>query len=558
MEKIFSLKNERNDIMKIRGIAAIALSAVLMFSGCGAKKTSDTENAEYSADSNLNPLGELPICKEKVTLKLLIGQNASVTDYKENSYTKKIEEYGNVDLEFEVVPSADISTKLNLMMNSGSGLPDVIISGLTPALSATYGENGMLIPLNKYYENSSYYIKKALKKEGKNGDKIMNYLTAPDGNIYTGFNYTPTLQNEFTNVIWIYKPWLDELGMKVPETLEEYRAALQAFKDNDLNHNGKADEIPLIDYSNQNAVNTIMNTLIYFEPTSDMLSVKNGKLSYAYTSDEWKKGVEYLSDLCKNDLFSSVSFSSDQAQFKSVLANEENRVGSFVWTTPSAIPAASPRRAEFVPVFLRGKDKLVSATYRPPYPSFYYAVTKECKNPEAAFRIADLLCKEDLSIWSGWGQEGVDWVKPEKGEKALYDFMGYKPLIKPIMEVGTTHAAHWGLNLGYRGYEVAGGIVSSDDVARVAKAEAMKTLVNYIPEETVNLIIFTNDELEEYTEIITNANNYYQEKTTKFITGYENIDKEWDKYVAELENNIGLGRALEIAQKAYDRTNADK
>ena len=51
---------------------------------------------------------------------------------------------------------------------------------------------------------------------------------------------------------------------------------------------------------------------------------------------------------------------------------------------------------------------------------------------------------------------------------------------------------------------------------------------------------------------------YYQEKTTKFITGYENIDKEWDKYVAELENNIGLGRALEIAQKAYDRTNAVK
>lgn len=103
-------------------------------------------------DSNLNPLAELPICKEKVNLKLLIGQNASVTDYKENSYTKIIEEYGNVDLEFEVVPSADISTKLNQMMNSGSGLPDVIISGLTPALSVTYGENGMLIPLNKYYE----------------------------------------------------------------------------------------------------------------------------------------------------------------------------------------------------------------------------------------------------------------------------------------------------------------------------------------------------------------------------------------------------------------------
>ncbi len=541
-----------------KSFIALVLSVVLLISGCSARKNAGVIDSEYIPDENLNALGEFPICKEKVTLKLLIAQNASVTDYEENSFTKKIEEYGNVNLEFEVIPSADVSTKLNLMMNSGIGLPDVIISGLTPELCATYGESGMLIPLNKYYENSSYYIKQALEKEGETGEKMMNYLTAPDGNIYTAFSYTPTLQNEFTNVLWIYKPWLDELGMEVPQTLEEYRNVLQAFKDNDLNHNGKADEIPLLDYSNQNAINTIMNTLIYSESSADMLSIKNGKLKYAYTTDEWKKGVKYLADLCQNDLFSSVSFSSDQAQFKAVLANEENRVGSFVWTTPSAVPANSPRRAEFVPVFLKGKDNLISATYRPAYPGFYFAITKDCKNPEAAFRIADLLCKEELSIWSSWGEENVDWEKPGKGDKALFDFMGYEPSIKPILEVGTTHSSHWGIGLGYRGYEVAGGLVSADDVARVAKAEAMKTLVNYIPEETINLIIFTDEELEEYTEIIVNANNYYQEKTTKFITGYEDIDKEWDNYVAELENNIGLKRALEIAQTAFDRTNAVK
>lgn len=545
--------------MKLRNsFLALLLTTTLVFSGCGAKKNAGKVESQYVPDENLNALGEFPICKETVTLKLLIGQNASVTDYENNSYTKKIEEYGNVNLDFEVIPSADISTKLNLMMNSGTGLPDVVISGLTPELSATYGASGMLIPLNKYYENSSYYIKQALEKEGKTGEKIMNYLTSPDGNIYTSFTYTPTLQNEFTNVLWIYKPWLDELGMEVPKTLEEYRAVLQAFKDNDLNHNGKKDEIPLLDYSNQSAVNTLMNTLIYFESTSDMLSIKNGKLRYAYTTDEWKQGIKYLADLCQNELFSSVSFSSDQAQFKSVLANEENRVGSFVWTTPSAVPASSPRRAEFVPVFLKGEDNLVSATYRPAHPGYYFAITKDCKNPEAAFRIADLLCKEDLSIWSGWGQEGVDWEKPAEGDKALFDFLGYEPSIKPTLNVGTTHASHWGINLGYRGYEIPGGLVSSDDVARVAKAEAMKTLVNHIPKEVVNLIIFTNEELEEYTEIIVNANNYYLEKTTKFITGYEDVDKEWDKYVAELENNIGLKRALEIAQTAYDRTNSVK
>lgn len=540
-----------------KSFLSMTLAVGLLLTGCGGNSTTENQNSEYVPDANLNALGEFPICKEKVTLKLLIGQNANVTDYEENSYTKKIEEYGNVNLDFEVIPSADISTKLNLMMNSGTDLPDVIISGLTPELCATYGGSGMLIPLNKYYENSSYYIKEAREKLDPD-NKIMNMLTSPDGNTYVAFNYSPTLQNEFTNVLWIYKPWLDELGLEVPTTLEEYRNVLQAFKDNDMNHNGKADEIPLLDYSNQNAVNVIMNTFIYYETASDMLGLQDGKLRYAYTTDEWKEGIKYLADLCQNELFSSVSFSSDQAQFKSVLANEENRVGSFVWTTPSAIPASSPRREQFVPVFLKGENNLISATYRPAHPSYYFAITKDCKNPEAAFRIADLLCKEELSIWSGWGQEGVDWEKPAEGEKALFDFLGYKALIKPTLDVGTTHASHWGINLGARGYEIAGGLVSSDDVARVAKAEAMKTLINYLPKEPVNLIIYTNEELEEYTEIIVNANNYFEEKTTKFITGYEDIEKGWDAYVSELENNIGLKRALEIAQGAYERTNGIK
>ena len=288
--------------------AALFLSALtsvfMLIASCGPGNSSTDTASGYVHDENLNELGALPICKDTVTLKLLIGQNANVSDYKENSYTKKIEENGNVNLQFEVVPSADISTKLNLMMNSGTDLPDVIISGLTSALCANYGANGMIIPLNQYYENSSYYIKEALEKvKDKN---IMNYLTAADGNIYTALSYNEILQNEFTHVLWIYKPWLDELGLETPQTLDEYRNVLQAFKDNDLNHNGSSDEIALLVYSSQNAMNVLMNTFITFEPAADMLSVKDGKLRFAYTTEEWKEGLKYLAK--KLFLFISVSY----------------------------------------------------------------------------------------------------------------------------------------------------------------------------------------------------------------------------------------------------------
>lgn len=61
-----------------------------------------------------------------------------------------------------------------------------------------------------------------------------------DGNMYTIPQYNESLINEFSTLLCIYKPWLDKLGMKVPETLEELEATLEAFKNNDVNGDGNA------------------------------------------------------------------------------------------------------------------------------------------------------------------------------------------------------------------------------------------------------------------------------------------------------------------------------
>ena len=554
------MKNEmscfRKHSRKIALTLCCLLSVSMLATGCGKSQTAVKNDADssYVMDENLNPPGEFPICKEPVTLRYMIAQHANVADYKENSYTKKLEEYGNVNMEFDVVPAADIQTKINLMMNSGgSDIPDVIVSGLTPASCSAYGTSGMLVPLNQYYEHSSYYIKEALERTKEKN--LLKYLTSADGNIYTVISYNETLQNEFVRLPWIYKPWLDEVGLDVPVTLEEYRDALMAFVGKDLNHNGVQDEIPLMDDSYKYGVWTILQAFIPFEVGADNLNLSaNGKLRFAYTTEEWKEGVKYLRDLCVNGAFSPISFTSDRAQLKTMLAAEENKVGSFVWASPSLVPASSPRRADFAAVMLTGRGKNMGVWYTPSIPSVYYAITANCENPEAAFRIGDLMCKEEMTIWGHWGEKGVDWLEPSENDHSLFESLGYQPTIKPLLDTQSIQSSNWGIDLGFRTYEVAAGIVADDDVARKVKAETVEKLIDYIPKKTIGRLNFTQEELDTYNEIVVTAQNYMEEQITKFITGYEDVEEQWDSYLAELEN-IGLSEALAIAQAAYDRDN---
>lgn len=198
----------------MKRIIVLILVSLLILTGCTSPRSSDssinTASGVYKKDPNLNELGEFPICKEPITLKIMRVQDANVQDFKTNRYTRKIEEYGNVNLEFELVPRGDIQTKLNLIMNSGiDDLPDIILHSLNQQQIASFSESGMIIPLNKYYENSSYYLKKQFEKVA---DKdILKYMTMPDKNIYSIPRYNESLHNELSRVLWIYKPWI-ELG----------------------------------------------------------------------------------------------------------------------------------------------------------------------------------------------------------------------------------------------------------------------------------------------------------------------------------------------------------
>ena len=65
------------------------------------------------------------------------------------------------------------------------------------------------------------------------------------------------------------------------------------------------------------------------------------------------------------------------------------------------------------------------------------------------------------------------------------------------------------------------------------------------------VMALTQEESDEYTRIMTNANTLKGEKFVKYIQGTESIDT-WDSYIDELKN-MGIERAIEIEQAAYER-----
>lgn len=518
------------------------------------------DNTNTGTERSFNEDGTYPVCKEKTTLKVLIAENSNVEDYETNRMTQLIEEYGNFDLEFTVLPTAEFKTKVNLMAIGGEELPDIIITNSSCRFSDTEVYNlalsGAIVPLTEYYDNA-YFIKESIERTGTD---YLPMITSPDGEIYGVASYNQSISNENPSKMWVYQPWLDALNLEVPTTTEEFYQMLKAFKDKDPNGNGLNDEMPLV-YYNSSAIYWFMYLMNPFTYTgmnsTDWLVVEeDGSLSVSYNKEEYREGLRYLKKLVDEDLFSPLSFTQDSAAFKALLANEETIVGAFAKAGPSDLPADDIRRTEYVAIPpLTGDNGTSYAMYQPGVPYIDFVVTRDCENPEAAFKLGDLLVNEEFSIMTRWGEKGIDWLEPSAGDVSLYDEIGYGPSLVEVLPWGQLQNQHWaGTGPYVRQYSISAGVVWGGDTLDTAPAIAKGQILymGHNPENVVAKLIYTSEESEQISEIQATLKSYTAECRSAFLTGNMDIEADWDTYIGQLET-IGLSSFLEVAQAAYDR-----
>ncbi|MDQ1914227.1 ABC transporter substrate-binding protein [Paenibacillus sp. GD4] len=547
--------------MKKALTAAIAITtSVALLGACadsGQKEAA--KNAEASKDDQVTAAGEFPITKEKTTLRVMVKGSSIVENFATNEFTKWLEEKTNIHIDWEVAPEKTFAEKLNVSLASGD-YPDVLLNmSVSPIQQSIYGKDGVFIPLNPYIDKYGIEMKKMFEQVSY----VKDLITMPDGKIYSVPQVNDCYHCSLGQKMWIYQPWLDKLGLKMPETTDEFYQVLKAFKEKDPNGNGKADEIPLVGATNgPSSTLDLFLTSAFIEKDFNLRFIRDGKVQVAFNQPEWKEALTYMRKLFAEGFISPQTFTQDRNQLKQMGMNPEIPiVGAIVSQNQTVfVEVDNPRFKDYVSVPpLKGPSGIRSTAYNPYAVSAgQFVITNKAKNPAAAFRMADLLLSEEATLRSTQGRPGQEWVRPEQGELGVN---GKQAKWKPIATFGKLQNVHWAQ---------AGPSLRTNDLRLSVAADPKNSLELILYKETkkyepyaidaskiVPPLFFTNEQAEELSTLEKTLTDYRAEFFAKTVTGSLDIDKEWNNYLSTLDK-MNIKRYLEIYQQAYTQFKSKK
>jgi putative aldouronate transport system substrate-binding protein len=536
---------------KFNMLLSLVIAMLLLLVGCS-DNASTTQKKDKEYKDIVTEAGTFPIVKEKQTLTVLTKSNTGVKDFATNEFTKWYEEKTGVHIKWEVLPEEGAAEKLNLMLASGE-YPDVIMDmTLTPAQLRVYGEKGVFLRLNDLIDKYGVETKKMFEEM----PLVEDAVTTPEGDIFALPQVNECFHCTTSQKMWIYKPWLDKLGLDVPTTTEEFYDVMMAFKTQDPNGNGKADEIPfsgMKNYWHEEVDGFLMNPFSY----SDKY-IEDGKFVVPWDKPEWREGLKFLNKMYNDGLIYSGSFTQDPEQFKKLGENPDIPIlGAAASSVPSFFTDVSDkgRAKDFVAVPpLKGPDGQQITLYEPSPVTrpAEFIITNKAKHPDVAFRWAEAMYENEVTINSVFGMG--QFLDAKEGQLGLDG----NPAVWTLEELDPNNVNNnigWnqtGPSLRTNAFRAGQAVPPGDQEQLLWKAT--EEHVPYISTtiEPVPKLFFSEEDSNKLATLEQSIENYVDEMTAAFITGKTKLDdKSWKEYVKNLEN-AGLKDYTQVYQKAYD------
>lgn len=572
---------------RMLSLAIASAMVISLLSGCGGNSggtnqttatggNSGTTSAggatEPVADSNYNAPGELPLVKEPVTLSIFAPANGEYS-WLDNAQTKELEEATNIKLDWQIAASSDnVRDKISTMFAS-KNMTDIILTGVgassryDKASEAMFGAQGLVLPLNEYLDTISVGYKDAFDSL----DGMREYITTPDGNIYSLPNVDGSLHVQHNMKLWLNTQWLDNLGLEMPTTTDEFYAVMKAFKEQDANGNGDPnDEIPLSTVTSGagTQIDGFLMAPFQLTPENKKLYIDNGVVTFAPVQDGYKEGLKYLNTLYSEGLLNPESFTQDKNNQVNINeAGDDCTIGAFLAQRPgygcdlTTMPNSKKWEQYQSLAPLKGPSGEAVAAWDPyvMYQTGMTFISSTCSDPEAAFKFIDYLATEEGSMRSALGIEGTHWNVAKEGEIGLDG----TPALYSRTGADSTNM-NWGQLCGLvRLPEMINGEATNQNpYAEDVKPLTGRNIVMYKaslehqkvaqPIESVMPDLYMSEEnAAEMSLLSTTVMDNQKEMMVQFITGAKNIDTDWESYKASLEN-VGLSSYLKLLQDAYD------
>ena len=155
----------------------------------------------------------------------------TVTD---NPWTRWIAEQSGVNVRWVAVPRGEVTATLNTMFAAGTA-PD-LIQDFPRSTVANFRAQGVLQPVNDVIEQYSTAYRQYLV----DNPEIIPYVTFDDGQMWAFSSIRP-VDSIANHTMWVRKDWMDNLGLSVPDTDQEFFAMADAFVTGDPNRTGQRD-----------------------------------------------------------------------------------------------------------------------------------------------------------------------------------------------------------------------------------------------------------------------------------------------------------------------------
>lgn len=534
-----------------RKIGALSLVGLLMLTGCAGEEknqeaTADGEGGNAIA-SSFNKDG-YPIVDEPITLSIMFGGATQTEDMETMPSIINLSEKTNVGVDVEFIGGDDYRTKINLALASGD-LPDVLMGG--------EGLKDADILANKeYFYRLDDYLEYApnVKKMFDEVPELKKIATAPDGHIYSLPSYRPF--RPAVNNAWIINTtWLDNLGLEMPTTTEEFYNVLKAFKEQDANGNGDPnDEIPFTTdpdgmFSFQDLFNSfgITNTSNFF---NEKMDVRDNQVRFLPVQPEFKEAIKYLRRLMKEELLNPEVFTAtDFWTIGQVDSNGGAKVGVITcWTGPQMVGQWADQYEVLLPLEgPNGHRGVTNELIKTTVVKNPFAMPKTNKNPEATMRWINEWYGEDMTVQAFFGSFGVGTQKNDDGTYSI---------LPPADESKNPDEWKWIKGIAdpapvYFSQELQNKILDADFHKLKSSYDELYGDLLEPADNTFPMLTWAEEESSALSTLHGDIYTYVDRKIAEWMMN-GGIDEEWDDYIDEI-NKMGYEELMKTYQGAYDR-----
>lgn len=524
----------------------VFMSFLVILAACNKDATAPDVVIDEEVLKNFNPTG-MPIVNEKITLRFMAGKSPlSADDYNETLLWKTYEEMTNIHIDWELVPFEGRTEKRNLTLQGGQ-LPDVFYTMAMPNEDLLkYGQMGWFIKLNDLIEEYMPNLSALLEQF----PEIKSGATFPDGNIYAiPTIYDPEFKSVLLTKLWIRQDWLEQLGMDMPQTIDDFYNYLKAVKETDLNGNGEHDEVPYGATNIDGLVNVLkgpfgIGNKGLKHPYLDE-DPETGELRFYPISDEYKAMLEYIHKLFSEELIQQNIYTLDTNQSYSM--GSQGLYGSTVISSPETLYGKAGENFIGADALEGPAGKLYTASTSPLAHMGGFVVTKENKYIPQTLRWLDYFYSEEGARLFFLGVEGVTYEVTEDGEYQYMDHIVNSPE-GLTMEQELSKYITW-LGGGYPGIVREKTFKGAESLPKTV--EAAKRLEPYLIDEIWPSFTYTEEENRKLAGLQGDIHKYVNEMRDKFITGTEPLSK-WDEYVEQIKK-MKLDEYMKIQQAALDR-----